>query len=390
MASTARKITIEIDFIISMRIALVHDYLNQYGGGERVLETLADLFPEAPIYTLLHDPQKTLNKFTERIKQTSFLDFSFVHRNHRMFIPLMPVAAQSINLGADYDVIISSSASFGKGVSYKKAFHVCYCHTPLRYAWEENYLAALFPKPLRLLAAPLLYYLRKWDKRVAQKPDVIIANSEFIRGKIQKYFERDAQVVYPPVDLSQFYPDPEVKERGYFLALGRFLHYKRFDIVIETFNQLPLPLKIIGDGPELARLQKLIRSPRIELIPFLKSNDELRKMYSGAKALIFPQVEDFGLVAAEALACGTPVIAYNAGGAKEIVQPGINGCLFDEQTPEALEFVIERFPSLRFDPEEVAETAKKFRKENFDAKILEIVGKIAENKKESGHADSLA
>lgn len=356
-----------------MRIALVHDYLNQYGGAERVLEALAEIFPDAPIYTLLHSPERTLSKFTGRVRQTSFLDYPFVHRNHRLFIPLMPLAAGRIDLGKEYDLIISSSASFGKGINYEGSTHICYCHTPLRYAWEEDYLSAVFPRWIRFLFRPLLRYLRNWDRHVAQKPNVIVANSEFIRGKIQKCFGRDATVIYPPVDLSQFYPDPSERERTYFLAAGRFLHYKRFDLVIDAFNELPLPLKIVGAGPELLNMQKRIRSSHIEIIPFVKTNEELRRIYAGAKALIFPQVEDFGLAAAEAIACGTPVIAYNGGGAKEIIQSGVNGFLFDKQTPEAIQFIIERFPSLKFNPQEVAATAQKFSKEEFKKKILGLL-----------------
>jgi glycosyltransferase involved in cell wall biosynthesis len=363
-----------------MRVALVHDYLNQYGGAERVLECLAEMFPDAPIYTLLHSPEKTLEKFTGRVRQTSFLDYPFVHRNHRLFIPLMPLAAGRMNLGAEYDLIISSSASFGKGIRYEKSVHICYCHTPLRYAWEEDYLGSLFALPLRLLAKPILRYLRSWDKHVAQKPDIIIANSEYIRGKIKKCFGRDAAVVYPPVSLEEFYPDPGVSERSYFLAAGRFLHYKRFDLVINAFNDMPLPLKIVGSGPELHAMRKRIRSPHIELVPFVKTNAELRRIYSGAKALIFPQVEDFGLAAAEAIACGTPVIAYNAGGAKEIVMPGVNGALFDSQSPEAIQFVIERFPSLKFDHKEVAKTAERFGRERFKQAILELVTHLVKHR----------
>src|SRR3989338_8253371 len=185
-----------------MKIALIHDYLNQYGGGERVLEVLMEMFPDAPIYTLLHDGEKTLNRFSSRVKATSFLDFPLARRYHRLFIPLMPMAVKSLKINDQYDLIISDSAGFAKGFETKnqkpKTTHISYIHTPLRYGWEqEHYLAGIMSKPALLIAKPLLNYLKKWDFNAAQKPDILIANSRFIANKIKKYYGREAEVVYP-------------------------------------------------------------------------------------------------------------------------------------------------------------------------------------------------
>lgn len=337
-----------------------------------------ELFPDAPIYTLLHDPQKTLRKFEGRVQKTSILDFPLVRRMHRPFIPLMPVAAELLRVSDEYDVVISSSASFAKGVQCGDKLHICYCHTPLRYAWEHDYLDRLFSKRMKMLGIPLLRLLRAWDKRAAQRPHIMVANSEFIGDKIKNYYNRTARVIYPPVDVKMFYPDKRPKKKTYFLAIGRMLHYKRFDLVIQAFNELGLPLKVVGDGPELEKLKIMTYSPHIEFLPFVDENESLRRIYAGAKALIFPQTEDFGLVAAEAIACGTPVVAYNAGGAKEIVIPKKNGLLFNAQTPEALISAVAEFKKMKFVPKSVAKTAQRFSKEKFKAQILELLAPFVE------------
>ena len=359
-----------------MKIALLHDYLNQCGGGEKVLEVLAEIFPQAPIYTLFYDEKKTRGYFANRVKKTSFLDFGIVRNNHRFFIPLLPLASGSLKLDRSYDLIISSSAGYAKGFNFKNAFHVCYCHTPLRYAWEEKYLEGLdlFRIPsLKTIARPIRAALRHWDKKTSRQVNFFIANSHFTAQKIKNFYQRDSEIIYPPVDLKKFYPEPRGKTENYFLMVGRLLHYKRFDLGIKAFNHLNLPLKIVGEGPELLKLKSLAKSSLIEFIPFVENPDELRKIYSRARALIFPQVEDFGLVAAEAQACGLPVIGYNAGGFKEIIKEGETGLLFDEQTPEALMKAVDSFNKTHFSKTKIIQNAKRFSKENFKLKIQKIV-----------------
>ncbi|MDP3052484.1 MAG: glycosyltransferase [bacterium] len=371
-----------------MKIALAHDYLNQCGGAENVLKVLAEIFPEAPIYTLFYDENKTRSYFKNRVKKTSFLDFGIVRNHHRAFIPLLPLASSNLKIEPEYDLVISSSAGYAKGFNSKNAFHICYCHTPLRYAWEENYLQGLdlFHIPLlKTLAKPVRAALRSWDKKASRRVDVFIANSYFIAQKIKNFYNREAEVIYPPIDLKKFYPEPSQKTGDYFLMVGRLLHYKRFDLGIEAFNQLGLPLKIVGEGPELQKLKSMVKSPLIEFCSYIENLDELRKIYSGAKALIFPQIEDFGMVAAEAQACGLPVIGYNTGGVKEIIKEGRTGLLFNEQTPEALIKAVYLFEKTDFSKSEIIENAQRFSKENFKSKFQEIINKIKNEENKINH-----
>lgn len=362
------------------------------------MEVLMEIFPEAPVYTLLYDEAKTQARFRGRIKQTSLLDFQFVRDNHRLFIPAMPVAARLLDLGNEYDLIISDSAGYAKGVSYgKNTKHISYIHTPLRYAWETDYLNFKLSRPLwrgsplaatinfqfwKKFLTPVINYLKNWDYRAGQRPDLLIANSNFIADKIKKYYKREAKIIYPPVDKSKFFYAPirtnKPISHPYYLAAGRLLHYKKFDLIIEAFAKLGLPLKIVGAGPELDKLKAKSekRKANVEFLAFV-SDDELRKLYHGAKALIFPQIEDFGLVAAEAQACGTPVIAYAAGGALEIVEDGKTGVLFPEQTADSLTAAVKKFEGLKFLRRSIAAKTKRFSKENFKKQILDIVQSLS-------------
>ncbi|MDP3901773.1 MAG: glycosyltransferase [bacterium] len=366
-----------------MRVALLHDYLNQYGGGERVLEALVDIFPEADIYTLFYDERKTLGRFKNRVKKTSFLDWPIVRNHHRWFIPFMPLASKTVFVNGQYDLVISDTAGFAKGFNLSrwasKSFHLCYVHTPLRYAWEPDYINSKFKnknsKFRNLFLKPNHNYLKRWDYKVGQKPDVLLANSNFIADKIKKYYNRDAEVAYPPVNVSQFFYEPKQTREAetYYLAIGRMLHYKRFDLIIESFAKLGLPLKIIGSGPEDQNLKVIshnLKAKNIEFIPFVDDENKLRKIYGGAEALIFPQVEDFGLVAAEAQACGSPIIAYRAGGAMEIVEDGVTGILFSEQNSESLITAVKRSQSIDFNRKLISEKAQRFSQAVFKKQLL--------------------
>lgn len=360
-----------------MRVALVHDYLNQFGGAERVLLALAEMFPQAPIYTLFYEPAIFDSRFKEREIKTSFLDHPLVRRKHRLFIPLFAKAAESIDLGHNYDLIISDSAGWAKGIKYKSGTHIAYIHTPLRYAWEpQEWLSSLLSKPLIKLAQPLISYLRRWDKEAGQKPDFIFANSAYTAQKIKKFYGREAQVLHPPVNTTVFYPDLNPGKENYFVAFGRLIHYKRFDLVVRAFNKLGLPLKIIGSGPEEGKIRQLIQSEKIEMIPEIRDENVLRRIISDAQALIFPQVEDFGLVAAESLACGTPVIAYAAAGALEMVEDGVNGIFFNEQAEESLIEAVRRFKQTGFKQEAITKTAQTFSQENFKQSLTQTINHI--------------
>ncbi len=362
-----------------MNVAVLHDYLNQYGGAERVLEAILELFPGADVYTLLYHEGKTLGRFSGRAVRTSILDVPLVRARHRLFIPLMPLASRLLTVADGYDLIVSSSAGYAKGFGGAgRGFHVSYCHSPLRYAWETEYLKNLpfAPAPLsrgagRFIAARL----RAWDRRAADNVNVFVANSRFIRDKVRAYYEREADVVHPPVDLGTFYPAPASGEDGYYLMVGRLLYYKLFGLGIEACRELNVPLKIVGSGPESRALRRQASgAPNITFVEGA-DDDALRVLLSGAKALIFPQTEDFGLVAAEALACGTPVIAYGEGGSRDIVEDGKTGLFFPYQTAESLAEALRKCEQARFDRKYVARSAERFSKEEFKRKFRDILKK---------------
>ncbi len=353
-----------------MRVALVHDYLNQFGGAERVLLALMEMFPDAPIYTLLDDREKAHGLFEGRQVITRFLDNSITRKHHRLFIPLMPLAISRLNLRDEFDLIISDTAGFAKGISYdqSKTRHISYIHTPLRYAWEtDEYFSHSFKtKVFNAVFRPAFAYVRKFDYNVAQKPDLLLANSQFIAEKVRRYYGRDSDVLYPPVDTSVFYPDEQIGRGEHYLAVGRMLHYKRFDLIIEAFKTLGLPLVVAGAGPKEQELKALANGVRnTTFLPFQKTNEEMRKLYSAARAVIFSHTEDFGLVLAEAQACGAPIIAYSAGGAKEIVSDERAGVLFNEQSVAGLVDAVRIFEQKKFDRKLIAQMAQRFSKEQF-------------------------
>ena len=371
-----------------MRIALVHDYLNQYGGAEKVLEAFVEIFPDAPIYTLLYDEKITDKFFPEKKIRASFLQkFPFIKKHHRFFPPLMPLAVEKLNL-SDYDVVLSDSAAFGKGViTEPETLHICYCHTPIRYAWDDShkYIKEFSMAKLAKLFVPIfMNYLRLWDREAACRVDKFICNSKFVSQRIKKYYKQDSEVIYPPVD-SEYYSigDNNLKDpakspaatngASYFLIVGRLLPYKRIDMAIEAFNKLELPLKIIGSGPEMGKLKKMANW-NIEFLGEI-IGEKLKEYYQNCQALIFPQEEDFGIVALEAMACGKPVIAYRGGGALESVLEGKTGVFFNEQTVDSLAGAVRDFQSQKFNPDAIRNHALKFDKEIFKKKIKDFIEK---------------
>jgi len=367
-----------------MKVALVHDYLNQYGGAERVLEAFCQIFPKAPIYTLLYDKKKTGYAFDRRLIKTSFLQkIPLVRSHHRPFLMLMPIAIEQFDL-SEYDLVLSDSASYAKGVIVgPKTLHICYCHTPIRYAWDDShrYIEEFgYPGPIKKIIPFFMNYIRFWDGKAAQRVDKFIANSQFVANRIKKYYRRDSEVIYPPVNSSLFYLAAEPQK--YFLMVGRFLPYKRFDLAIKAFNRLGLPLKIVGDGPDKTRLVKMAKN-NIEFVG-LVSEEKLRDYYANCRAFIFPQEEDFGITAVEAMASGRPVIAYRAGGALEIIQEGITGVFFNEQKPESLIEVLKSFRPDDFKPELIRKRALEFDQEKFKEKIKGFINENWHRHQSSG------
>jgi glycosyltransferase involved in cell wall biosynthesis len=352
-----------------MRIALVHDYLVQCGGAEKVLECFCELFPYAPIYTIVYDKNLMHGMFEGKDIKTSYLQkIPFAPTRHRIFPPLMPMAIEQFDF-SDYDIVLSDSSSYAKGIITRpETLHICYMHTPMRYAWDDCHKYTTdfyFPNLIKKIVPFFMNYIRVWDRISADRPDRIIANSNFIARRIKKYYKRDSLVITPPINLANFYISKKTEK--YFLMVGRFMAYKRFDIAIEAFNQLGLPLKILGRGPELKRLKK-IAGPTIEFLGRV-TDEKLAHYYSHCQAFIFPQEDDFGIVAIEAMASGRPIIAYRGGDIPEHIEEGKTGILFDHQTADDIISAVKKFNNSDYTPEYIREKAQKFDRESFKQKI---------------------
>lgn len=356
-----------------MKIALVHDYLVQYGGAERVLEAFQELFPYAPIYTLIHDESSMHGHFKGSRIYTSFLqNLPFSKKRHRLFPPLMPMAIEGFDF-SQYEIVLSDSSSFAKGVITRpETLHICYMHTPMRYAWDDcqKYTEDFgLPGIVRKLVPLFMSPIRLWDRISAERVDRFISNSRFVANRIQKYYRKSSTVIHPPVNVSQFYLSDT--KGDYFLMVGRLIAYKRHDIAIQAFNELKLPLKIIGRGPELERLKK-IAGPTIEFLGRVPEED-LPKYYAECRGFVFPQEEDFGIVAIEAMASGKPLLAYRGGDIVEHMEEGKMGEYFEAQTKDSLIEAVKRFDEKKYDPAYIREKAKIFDKELFKATIKDYI-----------------
>lgn len=356
-----------------MKIALVHDYLVQYGGAERVLEAFTEIFPKAPIYTMVYDKKLMKGAFSDKKIHTSFLQkIPFIGSHHRLFPLLMPIAIEQFDL-ADYDIVLSDSNSYAKGViTMPHTLHITYCHTPMRYAWDDchKYLREFKYSNLTKKLVPFaMNYIRLWDKISADRPDKYIANSKFVASRIKKYYNKEAVIINPPVNTKKFFISDNIED--YYLMVGRALPYKRFDIVIQAFNELKLPLKIIGKGPEMNKLKKYAKK-NISFLGHL-SDKEMSGYYSKCQAFVFPSEEDFGIAPLEAMASGRPVIAFRGGGALETVVENETGVFFTEQTSQSVMKAVKNFNSDRFDSEEIRRRALNFDKKMFKEKIKEFI-----------------
>lgn len=354
-----------------MRIAIAHDSITQLGGAERVLEALHELYPEAPVFTLVYD-KKLKDHFVGWTIVSSPLQYlyNFIPKLQYL-LPLIPLALNSFNL-KDFDLVISSSSSFIKNLKVPKGVkHISYCHTPTRFLWLEQreYLKKEVPGFLRPIIALYLKWLKSWDFKQAQKVDFFWANSENVSARIRKYYHRESEVLYPWVDLTKFYPSTPKEE--YYLVAGRLQAHKRVDLVIEAFNKLGKELHVIGTGRDEEHLKSIAK----ENIFFLGrvGDQQLCNEYSSAKAFIFPQEEDFGLMPLEANAAGTPVIAFGKGGALETVLPDKTGVFFKEQTSDSIIQAITEFEKKTFSAEDLFEQAQRFSKVVFKERIKELL-----------------
>lgn len=371
-----------------MRIALIHDYLAQDGGAERVLKALHEIWPEAPIFVLFHDAKK-IPYFNEAVIKESWLSkMPFIRSHFQWYLPWMPHATEQYNL-KNFDVIISSTSAFAKGVIvYPHTLHISYCHTPARYLWSDthDYTAELhYNRLVKTVLPHIFHHLRLWDKMSADRVDHFIANSKTVEQRIHKYYRRTSTVIYPPVDTHTFSPSETIE--NYFTAGGRLVPYKRLDIVIQVFNRLHIPLKIFGVGPELAKLQRLAK-PHIEFLGRI-TDQEKAILLSKSQAFIHPQLEDAGVTPLESLASGRPVIAYGAGGAAETIIQGETGILFPKQTWESLLDSVIHFKPTTWNSEHIHETAQKFSTENFKHTVKQYVEDRFEEFKKGIHQPTL-
>lgn len=358
------------------KIALAHDFLVSWGGAERVFKVMTEMYPEAPIYTLFYDEALVRERFPGREISTSFLQkLPKWLRQSPLLMPLYPVAVETLDL-RDFDTVLSSSGAWMKGlVTRLYTKHVSYLHSPMRFVWDTFHEHPGFQSGFKFWKRLSVSYLRLWDKEAADRPDVLLVNSEYTKRRVAKYYRRDSQVVYPPLTLEGGQRESAVpKNEQSFLVVARLTASKHVDIVVEAFNKLGLPLKIIGTGRE----EKSLRSLAGSQITFLGvlSDEALQQEYAAARALIQPSEEDLGLVALEALTFGVPVIAYKEGAVREIVTPGETGELFDDIVPESVADGVRRFmvheEQYRFAPEHL----EGFSRDTFEVNVRKAVDSL--------------
>ena len=362
-----------------MKLAIVHDWLTNMGGAEQVVINFKEIYKDAPIYTTFYTPEKLDDKLKNIDVRTSFLQKKKLIYNHKKYFPLMPLAFSLFNM-KDYDVILSSSSSCAKGVKKRKdAIHICYIHTPMRYAYEfkGEYTKGMNPIK-KMLVNILMFFMRIWDQKNSKRIDYFIANSSEIKRRVKNTYNRDSVVINPPVRCNMF--NISETDGDYYLVMSRLVGYKRFDIAVEACKQLGKKLVVIGDGPEREKLEKIAEEN--ENIVFMgRQPDEVVKKYmSECKALLFPGLEDFGIVPVEAQACGRPVIAYGKGGVLDSVIDGKTGVFFDEQTAKSLGDAITKFECMKFDKQIIREHALQFDETEFRRKIKEFVDEKTKNK----------
>lgn len=362
-----------------MKVAIIHYWLVGMRGGEKVLEALCEMYPEADIYTHVYVPEvvsETIRK--HRVVPTFINRLPRAPRMYKTYLPLMPLALEQLDL-RDYDLILSSESGPAKGViAPPHALHVCYCHTPMRYIWNMFHDYRASAGSLARLAMPsLAHYLRLWDVASAARVDSFVANSATVAGRIRRYYGLDANVIHPPVDTAAFSPCPSSELGDYYLMAGELVSYKRPDLAVRAFNELKQKLVVIGGGEMLSEIRRLA-GPTVSVLgpqPF----EALKHHYARCRALIFPGEEDFGMVPVEAMASGRPVIAFGRGGATETVANDLTGLFFDEQTIDAISNSIARFERMTFEPEAIVAHAQQFGREPFIRKMRSHIDSLSPN-----------
>ncbi len=369
------------------RVALVHDFLLDVRGAERVFAALCELFPEADLFTAIYDPRGTEGRFEGRNIHTTFLQkLHPTARTFRPLLPFYPYAMESLDLG-DYDLVVSSSSGWAHGViASESALHVCYCHNPFRYAWNERERTLARYDPLRRAAlGVVLQRWRQWDWIAAQRVDAYIANSDITRRRVRRYLGREASVLHPPVETERFTPSETIGDE--YLVLSELMPHKRIDVAVEAFNRLQLPLLIVGNGPEARRLSRLA-GPTVRFAGRV-SDAEVARLLARARALVVTATEEFGIAAVEAQAAGRPVIARNAGGVRETVQEGITGVFYEADDAALLAEAVARFDALAVDGDACVASADRFDVGHFRHGFEALIGQALDEREREGRAPRL-
>jgi glycosyltransferase involved in cell wall biosynthesis len=357
-----------------LKVAIVHDWLNQIGGAEGVLNVLVEMFPDAPVYTSIYWPEAMPVAYRDWNIHATWMDrLPGIHRHHQPYLLLYPLAFGGLELHG-YDLVISNKSAFCLGVRTRsETCHVCYCLTPTRFVWDfETYVHREQVGDLgRRFARPFLSWLQRWERAAADRVNAFVAISEEVQARIGRFYNRESKVIYPPVDTGRFVLAPAESHDDYFLIISRLVPYKRIDLAVQAFTELGLPLWIGGDGRDRARLEALA-GPNVHFLGRVPDG-ELGRLLARCRAFIFPGLEDFGITPVEAMAAGRPVIAYHGGGALDSVVEGITGAFFQEQTPESLADAVRRLGEMSFDPAAIRAHAEQFDTSVFKARMKEFI-----------------
>lgn len=360
-----------------MKVALVHDWLNQRGGAESVLEALVSLYPDAPVYTSLYDREAMPGAYQSWDIRTTWMDrLPGIYEHHQPYLPLYPLAFGGLNLRG-YDVVISNKSGFCHGVrTGRQTPHVCYCLTPTRFLWfYDEYVAREQIDPLvAQLLKPLIAALRVWDRMAARRVGRFIAISSEVQRRIQRIYGRESTIIYPPVDTQRYAPSSSVED--YCLVVSRLIPYKRVDVAVKACSRLGLPLLVAGTGRDRERLEEMA-GPSVQFLGHVPDSD-LPDLLARCRAFLFPGLEDFGIAPVEAQAAGRPVIAFRGGGALDTIKEGETGIFFDQQTPEALIEALEKLGDRRFNPATIRANAERFDVSHFVGNLTRTVAQSLE------------
>ncbi len=357
-----------------MKVAIVHDWLNQIGGAEGVLEILVEMFPEAPVYTSMYWSEAMPAAYRRWEIHTTWMDrLPGIHRHHQPYLLLYPLAFGGLKLSG-YDLVISNKSGFCLGIQTPpQTRHICYCLTPTRFVWDfGNYVEReQIGVVARRLARPFLAWLQRWERAAADRVDAFVAISNEVQARIRHIYDRESAVIYPPVDTRRFTPADKGSHDAYYLIVSRLVPYKRIDLAVQAFSELGLPLWIGGDGRDRPRLEA-IAGPNVRFLGRVP-DQELGKLLAGCRAFVFPGLEDFGITPVQAMAAGRPVIAYAGGGALDYVVDGVTGTFFHDQTPDSLISTIQCFDETGFDPVAIRTHAEQFDARVFEARLRSFV-----------------